>query len=158
MRGAGVSWRALMGRCVLTLALAAAGAGLAPEPPAAASVTPARITAMRWAVHQAGKWYCYGGTSGCFDCSGLVWAAYRHAGITLPRTSYLMAAATGRHLRRIPLSQARRGDILLYGTGHVELKTIYYHVSYGALQSGTRLGWHHWGGWWRPTGAVPVTR
>ena len=62
--------------------------------------------------------YCYGGTGpDCFDCSGLVVAAYRWAGINLPvRTStQLRGWTTGTSLR-----YARTGDLLFY-SGHVEI-------------------------------------
>jgi hypothetical protein len=54
---------------------------------------------------------------------------------------------------QIPVRDAQRGDLLFYGSGHVELKTRDTHGSFGALQTGTRLGWHRWdpSGWWRPT-------
>ena len=59
--------------------------------------------------------YCYGGTGpDCFDCSGLVVAAYRWAGVKLPvRTStQLRRWATGTSLRF-----ARTGDLLFYREG-----------------------------------------
>jgi cell wall-associated NlpC family hydrolase len=40
-----------------------------------------RQDAMAWALRRIGCWYNWGGTGPCsrgFDCSGLVWAAYRH--------------------------------------------------------------------------------
>jgi len=122
-------------------------APLAPSP-ASASTTPRRLAALRWAEHQAGKWYCFGGSGpGCFDCSGLVMSAYAHAGIRLPRTTYGMLGSW--HLRRIPASQRKRGDLAFYGSGHVELVT--YRGTFGAASAGTRVGWHHPSGWWHPT-------
>jgi cell wall-associated NlpC family hydrolase len=115
---------------------------------AGASTTPKRLVALEWAEHQAGKWYCYGGTGpSCFDCSGIVMAAYQHAGISLPRTTYEMLSSP--QLRQIPASQRRRGDLAFYGTGHVELVTI--GGTFGALDTGTRIGWHHPDQWWHPT-------
>ena len=129
---------------------------LAPVAPATASTSPvpARLTALRWAEAQAGKWYCWGGSAGCFDCSGLAMAAYAHAGISLPHSTYSMLAS--RHLVREPLSQARRGDLIFYGPGHVELKTRPSNGTFGALEQGTRIGWHRWSGWWVPTMAFRV--
>jgi cell wall-associated NlpC family hydrolase len=49
------------------------------------------------------------GPSG-FDCSGLVQWSYAQAGVGLPRTSQAQANAG----RRIPLSEARPGDIVTY--------------------------------------------
>ena len=122
-------------------------APLAPAAPASASTQAQRLTALRWAERQAGKWYCMGGTGGCFDCSGLVMMAYRHAGKSLPRTTYGMLARA--KLRRIPASSRRRGDLAFYGSGHVELVTA--HGTFGAHGAGTRVGWHHPNAWWHPT-------
>jgi cell wall-associated NlpC family hydrolase len=122
-------------------------APLAPAAPASASTAAQRLTALRWAERQAGKWYCFGGTGGCFDCSGLVMMAYRHAGISLPRTTYGMLASP--KLRRIPASARRRGDLAFYGSGHVELVTA--HGTFGALGAGTQVGWHRPSAWWYPT-------
>lgn len=122
-------------------------APLAPSP-ASASTTPRRLVALRWAEHQAGKWYCFGGSGpSCFDCSGLVMRAYAHAGIKLPRTTYGMLGSW--HLRRIAASQRKRGDLAFYGSGHVELVTR--RGTFGAASSGTRIGWHHPNAWWHPT-------
>ena len=118
---------------------------LAPSPASAA--TKPRLVALRWAESQAGKWYCFGGTGGCFDCSGLVMEAYAHAGISIPRTTYGMLASS--KLRRIPASQRRRGDIAFYGSGHVELVTA--RGTFGAEAPGTQVGWHHPSAWWHPT-------
>jgi cell wall-associated NlpC family hydrolase len=80
-----------------------------------------------------------------------VYAAYLHAfGIAIPRTTYGMLAS-GRFYQ-IPLRDAQRGDLMFYGSGHVELKTR--HGTFGALETGTRIGWHRPSGWWRPTIAL----
>lgn len=141
---------------VLTV-LATGPVWLAPVAPAVASTAPvpARLTALLWAEAQAGKPYLYGGTGPAgFDCSGLAMTGYRHAGITLPRTTYAMLASG--HLHWIPLSQAQRGDLIFFGPGHVELKTAAWNGTFGALEQGTRIGWHRWSGWWRPTAAYRV--
>jgi cell wall-associated NlpC family hydrolase len=66
------------------------------------------LTAARSAL---GRPYVWGanGPSG-FDCSGLMQWAYAHAGIQLPRTSQEQRFAG----RRVPLSQARPGDLVVY--------------------------------------------
>ncbi|MCL2778131.1 MAG: NlpC/P60 family protein [Polyangiaceae bacterium] len=72
-----------------------------PEPQTAAVIGFARA--------QVGKRYCWGGTGpDCFDCSGLVQAAWRWGGVKLPRTS----TAQGRSLSNVPFEQMRPGDIL----------------------------------------------
>jgi len=113
--------------------------------------------ALNWAErHAAGCWYTYGGTS-CshgYDCSGLVMEAFGHgAGIWLHSTYAMLG---NRHLHRISLSQARRGDLMFYGSGHVEINTIWYHQTFGAHSSGQRVGWIKWGPWWSPTAAYRV--
>lgn len=110
-------------------------------------VLPTRIRALNWAKSQYGKPYRYGGTGpGGYDCSGLVMMAYRHAGISLPRTTYQMLAS--KHLVRV--AHPLKGDLAFYGSGHVEL---YAHgkYTYGAHSSGTRIGWMQFGPWWHPT-------
>jgi cell wall-associated NlpC family hydrolase len=114
--------------------------------------------ALNWAErHATGCWYYYGG-SGCspgYDCSGLVMEAFGHgAGIWLPHSTYAMLG--NRHLHWIPLSQARRGDLMFYGSGHVEINTIWYRATFGAHDSGQRVGWIKWGPWWYPTAAYRV--
>ncbi|WP_232248407.1 C40 family peptidase [Streptacidiphilus rugosus] len=90
------------------LAAQAAGAALPPgEGPASAGAALA-LAAARSAV---GMPYVYGATGpGAFDCSGLMYWAWRHGGVALPRTSQEQAFAG----RRVPLSEARPGDLVIY--------------------------------------------
>ena len=141
----------------------------AAAPAAQASVSHSAVTsgrggsragnvALNWAErHATGCWYYYGGSS-CspgYDCSGLVMAAFGYgAGIWLPHSTYAMLGNT--HLHWIPLSRARRGDLMFYGSGHVEINTIWYHETFGAHDSGQRVGWITWGPWWYPTAAYRV--
>jgi cell wall-associated NlpC family hydrolase len=121
---------------------------IAQQEAAFASSTPVRYTAMRYALAQAGKPYHYGGTGpSSYDCSGLVYMAYRHAGITsIPRT-----ANDQYHWRRshhISASQARWGDLLFETDSsghayHVEFVTTKYHVRFGAHHTGTDIGYQH---------------
>jgi cell wall-associated NlpC family hydrolase len=115
--------------------------------------------ALDWAeAHATGLPYIYGGTGPYgYDCSGLVYEAVLEAdGITLPRDTYEMLAGSP-HLEQIPLADAQRGDLLFYGSGHVEFDTIWYHMSFGAHDSGSSIGWITWGGSWVPTMALRVT-
>jgi cell wall-associated NlpC family hydrolase len=103
---------------------------------------------------RAGAWYLWGGSGPyVFDCSGLVYWSAKQLGISVPRTTGSMLAGSA-HLYRIPLSWARRGDLMFYGSGHVEIDTIWYHQTFGAQEPGTRVGWHQWSGWWHPTMAM----
>ena len=63
--------------------------------------------------------YVRGGASPSgFDCSGLVMYAFAQIGISLPHSSYALAA-TGRHVAR---SRLKPGDVLVFsGYGHVGL-------------------------------------
>jgi murein DD-endopeptidase len=63
------------------------------------------------AASLVGAPYRYGGASPRgFDCSGLVYYAYRKAGIRVPRTT---AAQLG-NARRVPIKQLQTGDLLFF--------------------------------------------
>jgi peptidoglycan DL-endopeptidase CwlO len=123
----------------------------------AASLT--LLAALHWAETQAGKPYIWGGTGpGGYDCSGLVQAAYRHAGISLPRTTYQMLA-DGAQLHWEPRADARWGDLAFYGPGHVELYMGNDDVNwtFGAHEQGQPIGRITFGGSWWPTAYYRVT-
>lgn len=145
------AWRVLA--ILVLLASMAAGIALAAMPgPAHASTATPGYAALKWAETRAGAWYGWGGTGPAYDCSGLVYEAYLHQGVNVGRDTFDMLAS-GR-LVRIPLRDARQGDLMFYGPGHVELKTL--HGTFGALEPGTRVGWHRWNAWWHPTMAFRV--
>jgi cell wall-associated NlpC family hydrolase len=115
----------------------------------AAAAARMRMRVWHFAMRQHGKPYIWGGTGPAgFDCSGLVWAAYRAAGIGLPRTTDEMLGSW--RLVRIPKWQARRGDLAFFGTGHVELYE-WGKWTFGAQNFGTRIGFHEMNMWWHPT-------
>ena len=90
------------------LAAQAAGAAL---PAGQGPASPAAAAALAAARSEIGKPYVYGATGpGAFDCSGLMYWSWRHAGVSLPRTSQGQAFAG----RRIAESQARPGDLVIY--------------------------------------------
>ncbi len=125
--------------------------------PAAASAESPGGRALDWAeAHAAGHWYVYGGTGPAgYDCSGLVSTAIlRATGIWVGRTTYEMLASP--RLVRVPVAGAPRGALMFYGSGHVELNTAWPHTTFGAQQSGTRIWWHSWSGWWQPTMAFVI--
>ncbi|GAA2741445.1 MULTISPECIES: C40 family peptidase [Kitasatospora] len=67
--------------------------------------------ALAAAISRIGSPYVYGSTGPrTFDCSGLMYWSWRQAGVTLPRTSQEQASAG----RRIPLSEARPGDLVIF--------------------------------------------
>jgi cell wall-associated NlpC family hydrolase len=147
---------------LLAAGLEAQPAGAAVAAPGAASAaahggSAAGNAALNWAEgHATGHSYCWAGAGpSCYDCSGLVMAAFAHgAGIALPHSTYLIPRNP--HVHWIPLSQARRGDILAFGSGHMELDTIWPHTSFGAHHSGTTVGWRGWNGYYAPTAAYRV--
>lgn len=75
--------------------------------------------AVAYALAQKGKPYVYGATGPyAFDCSGLTQAAWRAAGVSIPRTS----GAQWSKLAHVAPSNVRVGDIVVYkGAGHVAL-------------------------------------
>jgi cell wall-associated NlpC family hydrolase len=86
----------------------------APEPPGAGSASGSRpARAVAFALRQRGKPYRWGGEGpGAFDCSGLTWAAWRSAGVTIPRT----AAGQLAELPRVG-GRLRPGDLVIYPSG-----------------------------------------
>ncbi|MEV6315835.1 C40 family peptidase [Streptomyces sp. NPDC051776] len=76
--------------------------------------------AVAYAQSALGKPYVWGATgpSG-FDCSGLTQAAWRAAGVALPRTTYTQINAG----RRVPRAQLAPGDLVFFysGVSHVGL-------------------------------------
>jgi cell wall-associated NlpC family hydrolase len=113
---------------VMVAVFTAAGQ-VATAPPAAAAAIDVsdaaqhqiRKTVNRYAEIQVAQHepYCYGGTGpDCFDCSGLVVAAYGYAGVNLPgrgvRTSGQLYAFT----TRVSLTVSRTGDLLFYDFDH----------------------------------------
>jgi cell wall-associated NlpC family hydrolase len=111
--------------------------------------------ALNWAETQQGKPYEWGGTGpSAYDCSGLVQAAYEHAGINLPRTTYDMLDSS--HLVRT--YHPERGDLAFYGSGHVELVTVWHDQTFGAHDTGSTIGWITYGGYWVPTAYYRVVK
>ncbi|MGH3274706.1 MAG: C40 family peptidase [Streptosporangiaceae bacterium] len=105
----------------VTLDAAPSCAGGTSQPPNAVIAV-----AIAFAEQQLGKPYLWGGTGpDAFDCSGLVMAAYRAAGISIPRTSQIQWTWGP----RVSASQVQPGDLVFFagsdGTtkspGHVGL-------------------------------------
>ncbi|MFJ8730455.1 NlpC/P60 family protein [Streptomyces bauhiniae] len=74
--------------------------------------------AVAYAYRKLGSPYVWGATGpNAFDCSGLIQAAYRSAGISLPRTTYAQINAG----RRVSRSQLQPGDLVFFysGVSHV---------------------------------------
>jgi cell wall-associated NlpC family hydrolase len=108
---------------------------------------PPREYAYQWAESQAGTPYSYGAEGdGAYDCSGLVRTAYLHAGIWLPRTTGEMLS----YQRLERESTPRQGDLVFFGSGHVELYDS-RDKSFGAeTNPDTGVWWYQWwpDNWW----------
>ena len=115
-------------RAVAAATLVVAGQTvLAPPSPAAAiNVSNAAQHRIRYAVNRYAEIqvaqrepYCYGGTGpDCFDCSGLVVAAYRYAGVNLSRRGVRTSRQLYAFTTRVPLKWSRTGDLLFYDFDH----------------------------------------
>jgi cell wall-associated NlpC family hydrolase len=83
----------------------------APERPGARPASGSRSArAVAFALAQRGKPYHWGAEGpGAFDCSGLTWAAWRAAGVTIPRTAAGQLAGLPRVHGRL-----RPGDLVIY--------------------------------------------
>lgn len=78
------------------------------------------LVALAFARAQIGKAYLYGGTGpNGYDCSGLTGAAWRSAGVSLPRTSQQQFRVG----RAISVDQLAPGDLVFYygGISHVAI-------------------------------------
>ncbi len=93
------------------------------EAPAGRSLSSASQQVVSTALDQLGDPYRYGARGpDAFDCSGLVYFAYRSAGLSAPRTSQAQYRAS----QPLSLDSARPGDLLFFSfTGKVSHVGIY---------------------------------
>ncbi|MFJ9208168.1 NlpC/P60 family protein [Streptomyces sp. NPDC102264] len=85
-----------------------------PAPGAVRAPNARAAAAVAYAYGALGKPYVWGATGpGAFDCSGLTQAAWRAAGVSLPRTSYTQIA-TGQRVSRGDLAP---GDLVFFFSG-----------------------------------------
>ncbi len=107
---------------VLTLATS-----LAEDP----SVSGTVVAALSFAARQLGTPYVWGGTgNGGFDCSGLVQAAYRAAGIALPRVAQDQFDAGP----AVPAgSTVAPGDLVFFGSGPLGVDHVGLYVGAGEM-------------------------
>jgi peptidoglycan DL-endopeptidase CwlO len=74
----------------------------------------AAAVALAFALAQVGKAYVWGGSGpNAYDCSGLTSAAYKRAGIAIPRTSYSQFNVG----TPVTLAQLKPGDLVFYYSG-----------------------------------------
>jgi cell wall-associated NlpC family hydrolase len=108
------SYLPVLGTLLLVAALggcASAPAYPARQPATQADSRLAQHPGARIAAAQVGAPYRYGGASPRgFDCSGLVYYAYRKAGIRVPRTTH----AQLRHADSVSPGKLRAGDLVFF--------------------------------------------
>ncbi|QKW18898.1 transglycosylase family protein [Kitasatospora sp. NA04385] len=79
----------------------------------ATKATGSKAAAIDFALSKVGQAYVYGGTgNGGWDCSGLTQAAFRQAGISLPR----VAADQADYSTRVSLDSLQPGDLLFWSS------------------------------------------
>ena len=95
--------------------------------------------AVDWALAQVGTPYIWGGeTPGIgFDCSGLVQAAYKAAGITLPRVAQDQYNATAKLGPGDPLQP---GDLIFFGGRPTDVTHVGIYVGNGQMVDAPRTG------------------
>ncbi len=95
--------------------------------------------AVDWALAQVGTPYIWGGeTPGVgFDCSGLVQAAYKAAGITLPRVAQDQYDATAKLGPGDPLQP---GDLIFFGGGPTDVTHVGIYIGNGQMVDAPHTG------------------
>ena len=98
-----------------------------------------RLAAVEFAKRQvlARKPYIWGSEGpNSFDCSGLVYAAYRSAGLGWPNWDRLNSALYSTYTKHVPLSELQPGDLLFYSYKGT-ISTI-HHIS---IYAGNGMMW-----------------
>ncbi|MGW0819778.1 NlpC/P60 family protein [Streptomyces sp. NPDC002845] len=87
---------------------------VSPSSSTAAAPNSRAAAAVSYAYSKLGSPYVWGATGpDAFDCSGLTQAAYRSAGISLPRTTYAQIDAG----QRVARSELQPGDLVFFYSG-----------------------------------------
>ncbi|MFL6139416.1 MAG: NlpC/P60 family protein [Frankiaceae bacterium] len=135
-------------RALVAVAVAASGAGsivgvasiAAPVASAHAATANKAAAVIRFELAQLGKPYQWGAEGpSSYDCSGLTSAAYRYAGISIPRVS----RDQYRYLTHVRVRYAQPGDLIFYGTDPTRASSVYHVTTY--LGNGMMLAAPHTG-------------
>jgi len=108
------------------------------SPPAAAPPAPGGsgggAAAVRFALAQVGKPYCYGGAGpGCFDCSGLTMVAWAQAGVSLPHSSSAQFGVG----RQVSAGELQPGDLIFR---YSPISHVSMYIGNGQQVSATHTG------------------
>ncbi|MFD0855342.1 C40 family peptidase, partial [Actinomadura adrarensis] len=91
------------------------GSSSDPDSSGSASGSSRAAKAVAFAYDQIGDPYRYGGTGpSSWDCSGLSQAAWKKAGVDLPRTTTQIYSAVD---KKVSLKSAEKGDLLFFYSG-----------------------------------------
>jgi len=105
------AWLQRLGRPSLLCAVALLAAGCSSAPVLDTPTYDSAARASTVAASMVGKPYRYGGHSPRgFDCSGLVYYSYQHAGLSVPRSTESLRQAT----HKIAVSGLTQGDLLFF--------------------------------------------
>jgi cell wall-associated NlpC family hydrolase len=116
-------------RGLVTGGRAAIAAPTTPPAPAIRRPPSRAARAVAFALRQRGKPYRWGAEGpGAFDCSGLTWAAWRAAGVTIPRTAEGQLAG----LRQVR-GRLQPGDLVIYRTNGPSRRHVAMVVGHGRM-------------------------
>lgn len=145
-------WALLILVVLATTGCAGTPAAPAVEPPSGITAT-ATHPGVRVATAMLGTPYHYGGSSPRrgFDCSGLVYYAFRETGIRVPRTT----VAQLRHAQPVPLPEILPGDLLFFRQRSSRVSHVGIYVGDGwfihAPSRGKRVSWESLqNSYWKP--------
>ena len=94
---------------------------------------------MTFAMAQLGKPYAWGGSGpGTWDCSGLVQAAYRQAGVPFPHDAAAQYAQTAAH--QVPLDGLQPGDLVFFGATTQTISHVGIYVGRGDMIDAPHAG------------------
>jgi peptidoglycan DL-endopeptidase CwlO len=103
-------------------------------PPSSGGGSGAGAVAVRWAMSQVGRPYCYGGAGpSCYDCSGLTMRAWGQAGVSLPHSSGAQYGVG----RRISAGELQPGDLIFY---YSPISHVSIYIGNGQRVSATHTG------------------
>jgi cell wall-associated NlpC family hydrolase len=123
--GSGLVWLVAVGALVVASQLKPVTAPAQPAPTTPV-VSPQAALAVAYARAQLSKPYLWGAEGpGAFDCSGLTWAAWRHAGLNWQR---MTAADQWHSLRAHTVSRTalRPGDLVFYAYSASDWRSIHH--------------------------------